>query len=97
MKLLTTACLMVSFILCLVMVWLLGQVKMPHQTRLAQFRHVQEMQITTMLIILCLAGAGFGSVMVVKKARKEYRDEAMENMQALVEETKRAQQKPVNE
>jgi hypothetical protein len=39
----------------------------------------------TVLLILAISGAGYGSIMLVRRANEEYRRLAMENMQSLIE------------
>jgi hypothetical protein len=37
------------------------------------------------LQLLCLVGAGAGAMLIVRKARAEYREESIRNMRALLE------------
>lgn len=97
MKLLTTCCLVAGFLLCFLLVWLFGQVELPHQSRAARLQELHQMEATTCVLILCLCGAGFGAIAVVRTARKLYREEAMRNMQDLVEETKKSRRQAEHE
>jgi hypothetical protein len=97
MKIFTSVCLVTSFLLCLLLVWLFGELKLARHSGHVPLRQLQEMQLTTSLIILTLIGAGVGSVIVVRTAREQYREEAMQNMQALIEETKKTQARSADE
>jgi hypothetical protein len=89
-KIFTTACILASFLLCLVMVRLFGQVELPHQPRATRLKVLQEMEETTFIMMMCLIGAGTGSIIVVRRAKAMYREEALRNMEMLVEETRKA-------
>lgn len=88
MKIFTTACLLGSLILCFILVWLFGEAANPHNTKAEKLLTLQRMELTILLIIFCAIGATTGAFLIVRGARKAYREEAMANMQGLVEEFK---------
>jgi hypothetical protein len=83
MKIFTTASIGASILLCLVLVSLFGKVEVKGQHRSDRVREVQEMQITTFLMMISLIGSGVGSALVLRQARQLYREEAMRNMNEL--------------
>src|ERR1019366_5398938 len=59
----------------------------PHRPakRIEPLRYTQRALRFTVLLILSVAGAGYGAIKLTRIAREEYRRLALENMQALIE------------
>lgn len=89
MKLFTSACLIGSVILCFVYMWLLAHLQHLHGGKAARLAAVEELAATTFLMILFIVGASVGAILIVKRAKALYREEATRNMKELVELTKK--------
>ena len=57
----------------------------------------QEFLALTAAQLITIVGAGVGAALIVRQARKEYRDVAMANMQALIEAAKHQNRPEENE
>lgn len=60
----------------------------PPQKRSEARVYVRRGLVTVSALLVCVVGAGVSSVLLVRRAREEYRREALKNMQALVEGTR---------
>jgi NADH:ubiquinone oxidoreductase subunit 2 (subunit N) len=95
-KLFTTACLIASVLLCFVCMMLLGHI---HEVsgKGAKLLLVDELAATTVLMIFSVIGSAVGAIVIVRRARQLYREEATRNMLQLVEEARARQNKAAQE
>ena len=84
LKLFTTACLAIGMLLFLPYATMLAHP--PARTTPAPVRRsfAQRLLLINGLQVLSLVGAGVGSVLIVRRARQQYRDEAIRNMNVLL-------------
>jgi hypothetical protein len=81
-----------SALLCFGFMWFLAEAKNPRYTRHEKLVALQGMEVTIFLILLCVIGAGTGAFLILRRAKHEYRQEALDNMR-YVAEIARAQKK----
>ncbi len=87
LKVLTTACLVTALVLMLFFPLLMTTRPGPSQPRLARRAFAVKCLSYIGLTIVVVAGAGAGSLLVMRQVRREYREQAMRNIKEMVEGT----------
>lgn len=96
MKIFTTACLIATVLLFACWGGLLHPPS-PHSPLAVRKQFAQEFLALTAAQLITIVGAGVGSALIVRQARKEYRENAMSNMQVMLEVAKQKGQQEENE
>jgi hypothetical protein len=85
LKLFTTICLVVGMLLFLPYAGMLAHPPTTGTSKVERRAYVEKLFLLNGLQLVCLIGAGVGATLVVKKARRDFREEAVQNMKRLVE------------
>ncbi len=84
MRVFTTICLLMGVILLLPYASMLAHPPAKSSPRPVRRAFAQRLLWLNGLQVLCLVGAGVGSALIVRKAKQQYREEAVRNMNFLL-------------
>lgn len=89
LKLFTTLCLVAGMLMFLPYALLLKSPPGPDTPKAVRRGYAEELFLFNGVQLLCLVGAGVGAVLIVRKARAEYQEEAVRNMRSLIEASRK--------
>jgi hypothetical protein len=94
MKAFTVGCLIVAFLFFMAVPVVLDHRPAVNAPREVRKTFAIKLELTIGIPVLALVGAGVGSALVMRKARQEYREQALINMQMLVETARSLKSEP---
>lgn len=96
MKIFTWACLLAGLLLMLGWPWLMGPAPREGAPRQQLLAYTVRSQYYIGGLVLCLVGAGVGSLLVVRQAKRQYAELSRQNMERLVDEFRQAKKQGTN-
>lgn len=84
MKIFTTACILIGVLMIVAWPWLLGPAPKRGQPKAEFLSYTQRSSAYLAGMCLCLVGSTVGSILIVRKTKRDYAEQTRDNIRKLV-------------
>ena len=84
MKLFTTACILIGVLMIVAWPWLLGPAPKRGQPKAKFLAYTQRSSAYLAGMCVCLVGSTVGSILIVRKTKRDYAEQTRDNLRKLV-------------